>query len=33
MKKSNRKIFLNQGLNEDLKNRLAHIDNGIAGDS
>ena len=33
MKKSNRKIFLNQGLNEELKNRLAHIDNGIAGDS
>ena len=33
MKKTNRKIFLNQGLNEDLKNRLAHIDNGIAGDS
>ncbi|MBR6288395.1 MAG: UvrD-helicase domain-containing protein [Acholeplasmatales bacterium] len=33
MKKSNRKIYLTQNLNEDLKNRLAHIDNGIAGDS
>lgn len=33
MKKSNRKIYLTQNLNEDLKNRLAHIDNGISGDS
>ena len=33
MKKSNRKIYLTQNLNEDLKNRLAHIDNGISGDA
>ncbi len=33
MKKYDRKIFLTTQLNEEIKNRLAHIDNGISGDT
>ena len=32
MKTYNRKIYILPNLNDDLKNRLAHIDNGIAND-